>query len=122
MSKYEKIKELCKENGITITGLESELGFARGSLSKIDKNRPRYDRLQKLADYFNLPVEYFMDEVPKTGQNLEYYNTETLEMAQAIYENPDLRELMKAAIDTNKDSLTSLTQLLYTMKGTNPDG
>lgn len=57
MSKYERIKELCKDRGVTITGLEKELGFARGSLSKIDKNKPSYERLEKLANYFGVPIE-----------------------------------------------------------------
>ena len=35
---YERIKQLCKANGVTVTGTESALGFARGSLCKIDKN------------------------------------------------------------------------------------
>ena len=34
---YERIKKLAKERRITINSLESELGFSRGSLSKIDK-------------------------------------------------------------------------------------
>lgn len=121
MSRYERIKELCKKKGVTITGLERELGFARGSLSKIDKNQPSADRLEKLSNYFGLPVDYFL-EVQKTGHDKEYYDDETLEMAQALYDNPDLRALMKAAMSVNKDSISSLTQLLYTMKETNPDG
>lgn len=121
MSRYEKIKELCKKKGISITGLEKELGFARGSLSKIDKNQPSADRLEKLSNYFGLPVDYFL-EVTKTGHEAEYYDSETLEMAQALYDNPDLRALMKAAMSVNKDSIPTLTKLLYDMKGTNPDG
>lgn len=121
MSRYEKIKELCKEKGISITGLERELGFSRGSLCKIDKNEPSMERLEKLASYFGIPVAYF-SEVQKMGQDLEYYDPTTLEMAQALYDNPDLRALMEAAMTLNKDSIPTLTKLLYEMKGTNPDG
>lgn len=121
MSRYEKIKVLCREKGITISFLERELGFARGSISKIDKNQPSADRLEKLASFFGVPMEYF-SEVPNMGQVPEYYDSETLELSQAIYDNPELRALMMAAVDTSKESLTNLTQLLYSMKGTNPDG
>lgn len=55
---YERIKELAKERGITINSLESELGFSRGSLSKIDKNKPSVERLIKLADFFKVQVDY----------------------------------------------------------------
>lgn len=55
---YDKIKQLCKEKGVTVTGTEKELGFSRGSLCKIDKNKPSSEKLQKLADYFEVQLEY----------------------------------------------------------------
>lgn len=95
MKIYDRIKELCKEKGITITGLEKDLGFARGSLSKIDKNRPRIDRIQKLAKYFDKPVNYFTsDPVQFIGHQKEYYeNAETARLAQEMFEDKDMRML-----------------------------
>lgn len=55
---YKKIKDLCNKAGITITGLESTLGFARGSLSKIDNHKPSAEKLQKIADYFGIRVDW----------------------------------------------------------------
>lgn len=55
---YKKIKDLCNNAGITITGLESTLGFARGSLSKIDNHKPSAEKLQKIADYFGIRVDW----------------------------------------------------------------
>ena len=95
MKIYDRIKELCKEKGITITGLEKELGFARGSLSKIDKNRPSIDRIQKLSNYFNKPVNYFTtDTVQNIGHQKEYYeDAETARLAQEMFEDRDMRML-----------------------------
>lgn len=62
MSIYVRIRQLCKENGETITGLESELGFARGSLSKIDNHKPSAERIHKIADHFNVTVEFLTGE------------------------------------------------------------
>jgi repressor LexA len=55
---YEKIKELCKNKHISVNALEQELGFAKGSLCKIDRNKPSSEKLQKLADYFGVQLEY----------------------------------------------------------------
>lgn len=55
---YEKIKELCKEKHISVNALEQELGFAKGSLCKIDKNKPSSTKLQKIADYFGVQIDY----------------------------------------------------------------
>lgn len=104
MTRYEKIKALCKERGITITGLERELGFARGSLSKIDKNQPSADRLEKLSSYFGLPVDYFL-EVQTFGQQKEYYkDAETAKLAQEMFEDRDMRVLfdMKKNMDPER--------------------
>lgn len=58
MSIYDKIKQLCKEKGVTVTGTEKELDFSRGSLCKIDKNKPSSEKLQKLADHFGVQIEW----------------------------------------------------------------
>lgn len=64
MLTYEIIKQLCKNKGVTVTGVEKELGFARGSLCKVNTNKPSMEKVQKLADYFGISVEYLM-----TGQD-----------------------------------------------------
>ena len=61
MSIYDKIKQLCKEKSVTVTGTEKELGFSRGSLCKIDKNKPSSEKLQKLADYFGVQISCFIN-------------------------------------------------------------
>ncbi len=60
MLTYDTIKQLCKEKGVTITKTEKDLGFSRGSLCKINTNKPSIEKVQKLADYFHVPVEALM--------------------------------------------------------------
>lgn len=61
MSLFEKIQQLCKQNNTTIGGLEKALSFSNGSIRKLkDKHTTmNADRLQKIADYFNVSVDYF---------------------------------------------------------------
>ena len=59
---YKKIKKLCKKNGISIKILEQKLGFSQGSLYKVDKNKPNFTKVVKIAKYFDVPIEYFADE------------------------------------------------------------
>ncbi len=65
MLTYEPIKKLCKDKGVSVTGAEKELGFARGSLCKVNTNKPSIEKVQKLANYFDVSVEYLM-----TGEKL----------------------------------------------------
>lgn len=60
MTSYEIILELCKGKGIAPTALEKELGFSRGSIGKLKKGGTSAGRLQKIADYFGVSVEYLM--------------------------------------------------------------
>ncbi len=60
MTVFERIEELRKSTGISQGKLEKELGFSNGSISKWKNSTPKSDRLQKLADYFGVSVEYLM--------------------------------------------------------------
>ena len=61
---YELIKGLSKAKGLSINQLEKTLDFSKGSLCRIDTNRPSIDKLQKIADFFGVTVDYLM-----TGKN-----------------------------------------------------
>ena len=58
MSVKERIRELCKINRISIPNLESELGFGSGTISKWDKSVPSVDKLQKIAERFDVSMDF----------------------------------------------------------------
>lgn len=100
---YEKIKELCKENHISVNALEQELGFAKGSLCKIDKNKPSSEKLQKLADYFGVQLEYL------TGAS-EFKTKE--EMFKHFDNKTNLDELRKQIADVG--TVVDISDEIYT--------
>lgn len=58
---YQKIKDLCLKNNVSIYQLEKELGLSTGSVCKWKKSIPRADTLLKVANYFNVSVDYLLD-------------------------------------------------------------
>lgn len=54
----ERVQKLCKRDGITVQQLEKQLGFSNGTISKWDKYNPRMDKLQVIADFFSVTVDY----------------------------------------------------------------
>lgn len=94
MLTYDTIKMLCKKKGVTITGTEKELGFSRGSLCKVDTSKPSMEKVQKLADYFDVSVDYLM-----TGK-------ETPENKEITLTARDSREITKILDDTRKQLLS----------------
>ena len=98
------------------------MGFARGSLSKIDDHKPSMARVKKLADYFNVPMEYILG-VEESEQKPGYYlNDETAQIAQQIFDDHDLRALFDAARGSTPEDLQMAAAFLKRLKETNPDG
>ena len=60
MNTYEIIKELAKEKKLSIRQLEIDFGYSNGYLSKWKNNTPNADELSRLADYFNVSVDYLL--------------------------------------------------------------
>lgn len=60
MTVYERIENLRKSRSLSQGKLEKELGFSNGSISKWKNSTPTYERIQKIADYFDVSVNYLM--------------------------------------------------------------
>lgn len=75
-----RVKEVCKEKGVTITQLAEMLGIKQESLSRAINGNPTLDTLQKIAIALNVPVSALFDEMqpndnivrcPNCGTELE---------------------------------------------------
>ena len=62
MGKVDYIQSLCDSRGITFNALEKKLGFSRGSIAKMDTNKPSADKIYALARYFDVPMESFFED------------------------------------------------------------
>lgn len=115
MNLKERIKSLCKNSGISMNKLEEELGFAKGYISKLDKSNPNSSKLQKIADFFNVTLDYLISGEEKQIETY-YLNEETAKMAQAIFENKELRVLFDAARDSSPEDLQTVHSMLLALK------
>lgn len=57
---YLKIKKLCDERNISIYRLEKDLNLSSGIVRKWKNSVPSVDKLNKIAQYFNIPITYFI--------------------------------------------------------------
>lgn len=71
MSTYETIKDLCKQHSIAVTALEKELDFGRGSIGKLRNGQTSAERLQKIADYFNVSTDYLLTGIDDDGLTIK---------------------------------------------------
>ena len=61
---YNLIEQLCKDNGINMTQMCRDAGIPRGNLTDLKMGRTAAlstKTLGKIAYYFNLPIDYFLD-------------------------------------------------------------
>lgn len=111
----ERIKALCKDNGISMNKLEETLGFGKGYISKLGSSTPNATKIKKIADYFNVSVDYLM-----TGNEVEnekyYLNDETAQVAQEIFENKELRALFDVQKDMDPTDLKALHSMALALK------
>ena len=53
----DNIRALCKERGISLLRLETDCGFANGTINKWDTNAPSVHKVMSVARYFGVTVE-----------------------------------------------------------------
>lgn len=60
---YEKLQQLIDSRGITTYQLAKETGIAPSRFSqwKNGSCKPKTDKLQKIAEYFGVTIEYFLE-------------------------------------------------------------
>lgn len=66
MGLYENIRDIAKSKGYSINKLEQELGFARSSINKFNKNTPSAEKLQQIADLLEVSLDYLMTGIEKS--------------------------------------------------------
>lgn len=61
---YKRYKKLCDDRGISSYKVSQETGVSTATISSWGKGRykPKNDKLQKLADYFGVPVDLFREK------------------------------------------------------------
>ena len=57
----QRVESLCKEKGISISRLEKECSIGNATIKRWDESAPRIDTLKKVADYFGVDINYFIE-------------------------------------------------------------
>lgn len=120
---YEIFDRLLKSRGLKIADVSRGTGISGATLYewKAGKYTPKADKLQMIADFFGVSVDYLMtgDQETEAGY---YTDPETAKVAQEILDDPHLRALFSAARDSRPEDLETAAALLRRFKETNPDG
>ncbi|MCU6700695.1 helix-turn-helix domain-containing protein [Dorea ammoniilytica] len=117
MGLYEQVKEVAKSKGYSINRLEKELGFARSSISKFNKNVPSMEKIKQIADFLDVSVSDIIGDNDDASNTEKYYlNDETAQVAQEIFENKELRALFDVQKDMDPADLKALHSMALALK------
>jgi len=65
----DRIKILCGTKYMSLNKLGLDLGFSKGAISYWDTNLPSVDKVQKVADYFGVSLDYLTGRTDKPEIN-----------------------------------------------------
>lgn len=111
MLKYFRMREHLSQSE-----LAEKLGLSASTISmyEVGKREPDFETEEKIADFFNTDLNTLR------GRDNEdepyYFNPETKEIAQKIYENKDLSLLFDAARDADPEDLQTVHTMLMALK------
>lgn len=57
-----KVRELCKQEGMSIAELERKLKLGNGTIQKWDNARPSFQNIKMVANYFNISIDSLADD------------------------------------------------------------
>lgn len=124
MGNFQNIfKRLRTSSGLTQVEMAEKLGISRSTIGMYETGarEPDFETLEKIADFFNVDTDYLLGRTEKTSILPEtvghyYLNDETREIAQEVFENPDLRSLFHVARDIEPNELRAHIEFMKRLK------
>ena len=93
---YDQIRKLCEENKISIQQLSRDIEVSKNTIGRWDTNSPSIDKVVKVADYFNVSLDYLCGRTnkksppPEDGELVELDLTDAeLDIISALREHGD---------------------------------
>lgn len=124
MGEFQNIfKVLRTSRGFTQTEIAKAIGISRSTIGMYETGlrEPDFETLEKIADFFNVDIDYLLGRTNKTTMLSEtskayYLNPETAQMAQELFENKELRALFSTARNAKPEDLKTAADVLLALK------
>lgn len=88
---YDLFEKLLNDNNVTAYRVSKETGISTATLSDWKKGRstPKADKLQKIADYFKVSIEYFTGSEAKSENKPELNRRDQRDIEKLLDETRD---------------------------------
>ena len=115
---FEIVKDLCEKQGISLNTLEEKLELGKNSLYGLKRNQPSAERLQQIADYFNVSTDYLLGRTdnPTIANSKEQFYFEDKEVNVEELASTAMRYNGKPLSDEDKKAIQNIIEI-YLRKG-----
>lgn len=128
MTLVERIRALARQRDLSLPKLEVELGLGNGTISRWKTSSPNTDKLQKIADYFNVSMDYLLGResylTPRDEKDidkiLEHTKTQLLSQEGLMFDgdpaSPEAIESILSAMQIGMEMAKKKNKEKYTPK------
>lgn len=108
-----RLKSLRKNMQLTGEEFGAKMNVSKPTVSlwESDKRTPNAEMLQKIANFFDVSVDYLLIGKPNTTNDSYYYDTEVTELAEQIKNDPELRILLDAKRNLSKQDMKAIINI-----------
>lgn len=108
-----RLKSLRKNMQLTGEEFGAKMNVSKPTVSlwESDKRTPNAEMLQKIANFFDVSVDYLLIGKPNTTNDSYYYDTEVAEIAEQIKNDPELRILLDAKRNLSKQDMKAIINI-----------
>lgn len=109
---YERVRELCQKQGISLNDLENKLELGKNSLYGLKKSQPSSKIITKIADYFNVSTDYLLgrSDNPNIADDKEKFYFEGKEVDVEHLAGTAMRFNGKPLTDKDKKTIQGIIE------------
>lgn len=119
MSMAQRIKELRIAAGLTQEELGEKIGLQKSAIAKYENGRVeniKRSTIQAMADLFGVKPSYILGFDEEEEQEDGYYlDPEAAEIAQEVYDRPELKVLFDASRNVSAEDLRFVVEMIDRM-------
>lgn len=115
---YEIFEKLLREHGVTAYRVSKETGVTTATLTSWKKGvyTPKQEKLQKIADYFGVSIEYLMTGKEGNEKESQLNSRDEKEITQILSSTEQLLKQDGLMFDGNPASQEAIDSILSAMR------
>ena len=101
----DRIKTIADARGIGLSAIDSVLGFGNGTIGKWDKNSPSAEKIQLVADYLGVSVDYLLGR-----QDTEM--DDVMVIREQLRRRPEMKMLFDASKAATAEQIIAVAEMI----------